>query len=137
MRASTLGCSMVSPWPRGISRSAKARLACAGGTNVSRFTSKSRSSTVVSSTSHVRICCSIMLKRACSTFISGPRDPAIVSVERTLVAPEGDGGDHRQHDRERPEVVPDLLDSAALQQDAPNHPQEMGERDRLPEHLRP
>ena len=39
------------------------------GTNSSRRTTNSRSRTFWSSTSHVRICCSTMLKRACSMFM--------------------------------------------------------------------
>src|SRR5512133_3903827 len=42
---------------------------CARGTKSSRLTTASSSSTSSSKTFHGRICCSIMLKRACSKFI--------------------------------------------------------------------
>ena len=79
MRASMRGSSMT--WPAampaslsdsGICMSAKARARKAGGTKSSRLTTASNSSTWASSTSHGRICCSIMLKRACSTFMVWP-----------------------------------------------------------------
>ncbi|CFN79345.1 Uncharacterised protein [Bordetella pertussis] len=71
-RASILGASMF--WrvltaliSSGISRSEKARARSAGGTNNSRRTANRASSTLGSSTSQGRICCSTMLNRACST----------------------------------------------------------------------
>jgi hypothetical protein len=68
---SILGGSIFSPWPSGISVSTKARLRYCAGTNSSRRIANSRSSTSWSSTSHGRICCSTMLKRARSTSICG------------------------------------------------------------------
>src|SRR5665647_1405651 len=63
------GQSMLSPWPIGISRSAKANPAYCAGTKASRGTFFSKSSTTGSSTSQTRICCSIILKRACSSVL--------------------------------------------------------------------
>src|SRR5881628_3505187 len=48
----------------------KVRARYAGGTKSSRLTTASSSSTAGSSTSQGRICCSIMLKRACSMFMA-------------------------------------------------------------------
>src|SRR5262249_30995824 len=74
-RASTLGASMRRVAVSGSSVSTKACALWASGTKSSRWTTRSSSSTAGASTSHGRICCSIMLKRACSTFIlfSGAR----------------------------------------------------------------
>src|SRR5260221_10716054 len=147
MRASTLGCIIASPWPSGISRSAKARLRCSAGTKSSRLTSKSRSSTSVSSTSQGRICCSIMLKRACSMFmalaavgresIRGARGrrivanetPANASVEGALVALQGRRRHHQQDQRERPDVLGDVGDPASLEEDGAYNAQEVRERE--------
>src|SRR5688500_15361960 len=122
MRASTFGCIIDSPCASAISRSANASSRCSGGTKASRFTSKSRSSTSGSSTSQVRICCSIMLKRACSKFIAdrtkkGSRIVSI-SIERALVALEGERRDDEQDHGERPHVRRDLGELRALEEDA-------------------
>ena len=65
-RACTRGANIT--WlgaePKGISMSTKAKALCAKGTKSSRRTTESSSSTCGSSTSHGRICCSIMLNRA-------------------------------------------------------------------------
>ena len=55
--------------PSGSSRSANASSRYSGGTKSSRRTVNRRSRTSWSSTSQVRICCSTMLKRACSMSI--------------------------------------------------------------------
>ena len=70
MRASSLGSIITSPWPIGSGMSTKAMLRYSGGTNSSRGMRSTRSSTCWSKTSHGRICCSTMLWRACSIFIS-------------------------------------------------------------------
>src|SRR5579859_5972359 len=142
MRASTLGCIIASPWPMGISRSAKARLRCSGGTNCSRLTWNKRSRTCGSSTSQVRICCSTMLKRACSMFMapgSGLEDGAAegrivsnggrLSVERALVALERRRRHHGEDQRERPDALRDVGEAAALEHNAAHDPQEMRERE--------
>src|ERR1700687_1612581 len=148
MRASTFGCIIDSPWPSGISRSAKASSRYSGGTNCSRLTSNSSSSTSGSSTSQVRICCSIMLKRACSTFMGAMRGEekgqivskaasAQPSIERAPIAQERCDRNHEQNERNRPDMGRNLGRAAAFEQDASHDAQKMRERQHLTEGLRP
>src|SRR5687767_2604979 len=142
MRASTFGCIIDCPCPRGSSRSAKASALCSGGTKSSRRTSCSRSSTAGSSTSQVRICCSIMLKRAWSKFMAvgdvrGSRAPEgtrerpncskgaplefdEISIECPLVTLERHGRNHEQDQGEGPDVLGDRGRVGALQHDGPH-----------------
>src|SRR5258708_36907851 len=101
-------------------------LACSAGTKSSRLTSKSRSRTAGCRTSHGRICCSIMLKRACSMFMwgtgagrergGGAKGMRIVangapgsgSVEGALIALQGHRRGHQHDQRERPDVLGDV-----------------------------
>ena len=95
-RASTLGSSIDWPCGSGTWVSTKAIDRYAGGTKSSRLTIDSSDSTPWSSTSQGRICCSIMLKRACSMFMAvslrmfgsnpafSPRRPAAGAWRRAL-----------------------------------------------------
>ena len=77
-RASIFGSSMAWPAGKGTAQSTNASDWYASGTNSSRLTMASNSKTAGSSTSHGRICCSIMLKRAFSRFIAIPSTEASI-----------------------------------------------------------